>query len=132
MMPTRSPESSIAFGRGGHEPGSRVLRFLNWSRNFFIGNQLLAAGALGAALPALAGSSACRRLRLTFMLNSETRLLLTVTALISTSSGFSRYGDAEKLRISVETRAFDCEYPRRLTFSPVCLIAFRYTPSGTC
>ena len=32
----------------------------------------------------------------------------TGTSLISTSSGFSSYGDASRLRISVETRAFDC------------------------
>jgi hypothetical protein len=66
-----------------------------------------AAPLAGAVRP----SSARARLIEMFMLNSLTRLpdLSGLgTALISTSSGFSRYGEAPRLRMSVETRAFDC------------------------
>jgi len=56
------------------------------------------------------------------MLNSEMRLLATLVARISTSSGLSSQGDASMLRISVDTRAFDCEYPIRLTFKPDQLV----------
>src|SRR5450756_1946183 len=52
-----------------------------------------AAALPGPALPAppfAASDSVCSRLILTFMLNSDRRLLLTLTALISTRSGFPR------------------------------------------
>ncbi|MND06301.1 hypothetical protein D3C83_275910 [compost metagenome] len=52
---------------------------------------------------------ACVRLSEKFMLNSETRFAATFAARISTSSAFSSHGEASMLRISVETRAFDCE-----------------------
>jgi hypothetical protein len=42
------------------------------------------------------------------MLNSETRLLSTFAAFTSTRSGCSSHGEASMLRISVDTRAFDC------------------------
>src|SRR6185312_15127509 len=69
--------------------------------------------------PATASSGWARLIEM-FMLNSFTRLpdlSGAGTALISTSSGFSRYGEAPRLRMSVETRAFDCAYPMMLTFA---------------
>src|SRR5262245_5777166 len=54
MMPTSRATSSIALGAGGQAPGSRVLRFLNWSRNFFIGSGL-GRRRLGRCLAGLAG-----------------------------------------------------------------------------
>ena len=70
-----------------------------------------ATGLAGAPFAGGARESSGRaRLIEMFMLNSLTRppdLSGAATALISTSSGFSRYGEAPRLRISVETRAFD-------------------------
>src|SRR5882672_5010620 len=58
MMPINTPSSSIALGTGGHAPGSRVLRFLNCSRNFFIGSLAFGRGGLGCGLTRFAGSFA--------------------------------------------------------------------------
>ena len=55
--------------------------------------------------PSLAGSA---RFRFRYMLNSETRRLSTLAALTSTSTGCASHGEASMLRISVDTRAFDC------------------------
>src|SRR5436190_2688107 len=54
MMPISTPSSSIALGSGGHAPGSRVLRFLNCSRNFFIGLAFGRSG-LGCGLTRFTG-----------------------------------------------------------------------------
>src|SRR5256885_1997544 len=54
MMPISTPTSSIALGTGGHAPGSRVLRFLNCSRNFCIGLAFARSG-LGCSLTRFAG-----------------------------------------------------------------------------
>src|SRR5207245_11164289 len=73
-------------------PRARIARIeiLELFEKFLHRSQPLAGAALGAALPDLPASSVWSCFRLTFMLNSETRLLLTFTALISTRSGFSR------------------------------------------
>src|SRR5437762_9767056 len=55
MMPISTPSSSIALGNGGHAPGSRVLRFLNCSRNFCIGSSAFGRSSLGSGLTRLAG-----------------------------------------------------------------------------
>src|ERR1700674_2168093 len=53
-------------------------------------------------------SSGLARLILILRLNSLARTLFTVADLISTSSGDSSQGEAARLRINVEMRAFDC------------------------
>src|SRR6185503_10003838 len=63
-----------------------------------------APGAAGVA----AGAGSTARFRKRNMLNSETRFLSTLDALTSTSTGLSSHGEESMLRISVETRAFDC------------------------
>src|SRR3990172_1080166 len=101
--------SAASFGTSGHVPGSLKLSVRNSSayllKSSSIAHPFFAAG-LGAPLSA-AGAGGWTRLRVKLRLNSDTRFLSTLAALISTSTGFCSQADDSILRIKVETRAFD-------------------------
>src|SRR5258708_970036 len=101
--------NAAALNGHGQLPGCFGSRLFSSSRMLAI--YFAPAGLAAAPLPPAFASSVCARLIEMFMLNSLMRLPDLSgegTALISTSSGFSRYGEAPRLRIHVETRAFDC------------------------
>src|SRR3990170_426866 len=103
--------STTVLGIAVHVPGSRQLVALK-SSAIFLKSIAIAmahpffAGALAASLGA---SLSWTRLSWRFMVNSDRRLLPTRAALISMSCGLESQGEDSMLRISVDTRALDCE-----------------------
>ena len=126
--------SSPTFGSIGQLPTSRMFsrrmssRFMRWllgEAAVFDGAGVFAGGAPGAgfaagvggAVVALTGIGGAVRFTCRLSVNSLTRSLAAAhaaappgigTSLISTSSGVDSHGELWMLRMSVDTRAFDC------------------------
>src|SRR3990172_744910 len=73
----------------------------------------------------------CLATRLTLSENSLRRSPPCSRTLMTSSSGSANQLEAERLRMSAETRALDCALPCSDTLLPALLRFLRYTPSGS-